>query len=91
MPPDPASAPTSAPAPAASRPVREMSLARRASFWGFASLAVLAVAFYVWWGVSFGVWIDNGVYAVFITMLLFGLAGMWLVLPDPPNPSAPGP
>ena len=44
------------------------------------------MGFYVWWGVAFGVWIDNGVYAVTITLLLFGLAGMWLVLPNPPAP-----
>jgi hypothetical protein len=68
---------------------REMSLSRRLSFWGFASLVVLAVAFYVGWGVSFGIWLDNGVYAVAITLLLFGLAGMWLVLPNPPVPSVP--
>ncbi len=77
--------------PALPEPVRfrQMSLTRRLSFWGFASLVVLAVAFYVWWGVSFGVWIDNGVYAVVITLLLFGLAGMWLVLPNPPLPASP--
>jgi hypothetical protein len=69
---------------------REMSLTRRVSFGGFASLVVLAVAFYVWWGVAFGVWIDNGVYAVVITLLLFGLAGMWLMLPNPPAPAPPG-
>jgi type VI protein secretion system component VasF len=68
-----------------------MSISRRVSFWGFAALVVLAVAFYVWWGVAFGVWIDNGVYAVTITLLLFGLAGMWLVMPNPPAPHAPGP
>ena len=66
-----------------------MSVARRATFWGFAGLVVLAVAFYVWWGVSFGVWLDNGVYAVVITLLLFGLAGKWLVQPNPPAPSPP--
>jgi type VI protein secretion system component VasF len=75
----------------AARPAATMSVARRATFWGFASLVVLAVAFYVWWGVSFGVWIDNGVYAVVITLLLFGLAGMWLVLPNPPAPAPPAP
>ncbi|MGB6500669.1 MAG: hypothetical protein WBG19_04630 [Thermoplasmata archaeon] len=64
-----------------------MSTPRRASFWGFASLVVLAIAFYVWWGLSFGVWIDNGVYAVTITLLLFGLSGMWLVMPNPPAPT----
>lgn len=68
---------------------RQMSLSRRLSFWGFASLVVLAVAFYVWWGTAFGVWIDNGVYAVVITLLLFGLAGMWLVLPNPPVSAPP--
>jgi type VI protein secretion system component VasF len=68
---------------------REMSLSRRVSFWGFAALVVLAVGFYVWWGVAFGVWIDNGVYAVVITLLLFGLAGMWLVLPNPPITAPP--
>jgi len=78
--------------PSASAPrLREMSITRKVSFWGFATLVVLAVAFYVWWGVSFGVWIDNGVYAVTITLLLFGLAGMWLVLPNPPAPPAPHP
>ena len=71
--------------------LRGMSISRRVSFWAFAMLVVLAVAFYVWWGVSFGVWIDNGVYAVTITLLLFGLAGMWLVLPNPPPPPAPHP
>jgi len=68
---------------------RPMSLPRSVSFWGFAMLVVLAVAFYLWWGLEFGVWIDNGVYAVTITLLLFGLAGMWLVLPNPPAASTP--
>jgi len=80
------SAPAVAPAP-----YRGMSVTRKASFWGFAALVVMAVTFYVWWGVAFGVWIDNGVYAVTITLLLFGLAGMWLVLPNPPVPPAPHP
>jgi hypothetical protein len=67
----------------------QMSPARRAAFWGFAGLVLLAIAFYLWWGLSFGVWLDNGVYAVFITLFLFGLAGMWLMLPNPPVPAAP--
>jgi type VI protein secretion system component VasF len=85
-----ASAEPSAPSASAPR-VRNMSITRRVSFWGFATLVVLAVALYVWWGVAFGVWIDNGEYAVVITLLLFGLAGMWLVLPNPPAPPAPPP
>jgi type VI protein secretion system component VasF len=68
---------------------RSVSLPRQVSFWGFATLVVLAVVFYLWWGLSFGVWIDNGVYAVTITLLLFGLAGMWLVLPSRPAPNPP--
>ncbi len=67
----------------------DLSVSRQVTFWAFAALVVLAVAFYVWWGVSFGVWLDNGVYAVTITLLLFGLAGMWLMLPNPPAPTAP--
>jgi len=70
---------------------RRMSFPRMVSFWGFASLVVLAVVFYLWWGLEYGVWIDNGVYAVTITLLLFGLAGMWLVLPNPPVTAAPPP
>jgi len=66
-----------------------MPLARRATFWAFAFLVILAVLFYAWWGFAFGVWIDNGVYAVVITLLLFGLAGMWLVSPNPPAPAPP--
>ncbi len=83
----------SAPSASAARPeparFRELSLPRKLTFWGFASLVVAAVAFYVWWGTFYGVWIDNGVYAVFITLFLFGLAGMWLVLPNPPVTAPP--
>lgn len=66
------------------RSVAELPFARRAQFWGFASLLILGVLFYVWWGLSFGVWIDNGVYAVMIVLVLFGLSGMWLTMPNPP-------
>ncbi|HTP56555.1 MAG TPA: hypothetical protein VML53_07870 [Thermoplasmata archaeon] len=65
-----------------------MSTPRKVTFWGFAALAILGVAFYVGWGLSFGAWLDNGVYAVTITLLGFGLAGMWLVSPNPPAPAA---
>jgi len=66
-----------------------MSTPRKATFGAFATLVILAGAFYVWWGLSYGVWIDNGVYAVVITLLGFGLAGMWLVMPNPPAPAVP--
>ena len=56
---------------------------------GFGALIVLAVVFYLWWGLLYGVWIDNGVYAVVITLLLFGVAGLWLFWPEPPTPTEP--
>ena len=66
-------------------------LHRRLAYALFAGLLALAAVFYLWWGFSFGVWIDNGVYAVVVTLALFGLVGMWLVSPDPPTaaPTAP--
>lgn len=64
-------------------------LHRRLTFAAFAGLVLLAVAFYLWWGIAFGRWLDNGVYAVTIVLLLFGLSGMWLAAPNPPTP-APG-
>lgn len=71
-------------APRLRPPVR---LARQVSFWGFAALLVAGVAFYLWWGLTFGGWLDNGVYAVTIVLVLFGLSGMWLMLPNPPAPA----
>ncbi len=79
-----------APPPVAERPpAPQFSLSRRLVFGGFGALVVLAAVFYVWWGLSYGVWLDNGVYSVVITLALFGLAGMWLVLPAPPRRSPP--
>lgn len=66
-----------------------MPVPRRVAFWGFAALVILAGVFYLWWGLSFDVWLDNGVYAVVISLLLFGLAGMWLVAPTPPALAPP--
>ncbi len=57
--------------------------------WGFGALVVLAVVFYLWWGLVYGVWLDNGVYAVVVTLLLFGAAGLWLFWPEPPAASPP--
>jgi hypothetical protein len=66
------------------RSVADLPFPKRVVFWGFALLVVLGVAFYLWWGLSFGVWIDNGVYAVVATLVLVGLSGMWLIMPNPP-------
>ncbi|MGD0718509.1 MAG: hypothetical protein ABSA15_02875 [Thermoplasmata archaeon] len=73
------------------RSVADLSATRQIAFWAFAALLVLAIVFYIWWGLSFGVWIDNGVYAVVATLAAFGLAGMWLVMPNPPPPALPPP
>ena len=67
-------------------PLSSLPLAHQVTFWGFAALLRAAIAFYLWWGLSFGVWIDNGVYAVVATLAGFGLAGMWLMLPNPTRP-----
>ena len=56
---------------------------------GFGALIVLAVVFYLWWGLVYGVWVDNGVYAVVITLLLFGVAGLWLFWPEPASATPP--
>jgi type VI protein secretion system component VasF len=85
-------APSGSPVAKPARPAApSLPLPRRIAFWGFATLVVLAGVFYLWWGLSFGVWLDNGVYAVFITLLLFGLAGMWLVAPAPASSAPPSP
>lgn len=77
------SAPPATPSPSRRPSVQTLGL------WGFGALVVLAVVFYLWWGLSYGVWVDNGVYAVVITLLLFGIAGLWLFWPEPPAPHPP--
>jgi hypothetical protein len=74
---------------APARSVLELPLHRQLVFFAFAALAILGVVFYLWWGLTFGVWIDNGVYAVVVTLVGFGLAGMWLMMPNPPAPAPP--
>ena len=38
-------------------------------------LIPLALAFWIGWGLKFGVWTDIGLYAVIIVMIGFGLIG----------------
>jgi len=71
------------------RSVAELPLYLRVQFWAAGSLVILAAVFYLSWGFAYGVWLDNGVYAVCIVLLLFGLAGMWLTMPNPPAPAPP--
>jgi hypothetical protein len=70
------------------RTVADLPLHRQVLFVLGGLLVLSGVLFVLWWGLSFGVWIDNGVYAVAVTLILFGLAGMWLVMPNPPVPLA---
>ena len=74
---------------APARSVAELPLVRRVQFWASGALVVLALVFYLSWGFAYGIWLDNGVYAVAIVLLLFGLAGMWLTTPNPPAPAPP--
>lgn len=62
------------------RPLR-LPTARQVGFFLFSLLLVAGVVFYVWWCVAFRVCIDNGVYAIVVTLVGFGLAGMWITLP----------
>jgi hypothetical protein len=83
--PDPSTAEDATPeAPAPS--IGSLPLPHRVAFGGFAALLVAALAFYLWWGLTTGVWIDNGVYSVVVTLAGFGLAGMWLMTPNPTRP-----
>ena len=87
-------APMSTPAvdaEAKSLPGEPLPLHRRLTFAAFALLIVLAVVFYLWWGLDYGRWFDNGVYAVTIVLVLFGLVGIWLITPNPPAPPPPHP
>ncbi|GEM_PF-391415 len=70
------------------RTVADLPLYRQVLFILAGVLVLLGVLFVLWWGLSYGVWIDNGVYAVAVTLIGFGLAGMWLVMPNPPVPNA---
>ncbi|HEV2165365.1 MAG TPA: hypothetical protein VGS23_00070 [Thermoplasmata archaeon] len=74
------------PPAAPSTSIASLPIAHRLAFWGFAGLVVAGLVFYLWWGLAFGVWVDNGVYAVVVTLAGFGLAGMWLMLPNPSRP-----
>jgi membrane protein YdbS with pleckstrin-like domain len=73
---------------AASR-LSDLPFHRRLLFWLSAGLVLLAGVFYFLWGVYYHGWLDNGVYAVTIVPLLFGLVGMWLILPNRPAPAPP--
>lgn len=63
--------------------VRPLSFGRRVQIAASGALIVLGLVFYVSWGIRYGGWLDNGVYAVTIVLLLFGLVGLWLTMPTP--------
>jgi hypothetical protein len=75
----------SAPGPAPPRPSRHPWTARGVAFALFVALLALAAMFYAWWCLAFHVCVDNGLYAVVVTLAGFGLAGMWVTLPPRPR------
>lgn len=59
--------------------------ARQVGFALFGLMLAAGIAFYIGWCVAFHVCLDNGVYAIVVTLSLFGLSGMWLTLPARPR------
>ncbi len=55
--------------------------ARAVGFALFLLLLILGVVFYLWWGFDYNGWLDNGVYAVTITLVALGLSGMLITAP----------
>ena len=58
-----------------------LSLWRR-HFWGrFMGFGLLSIgaAFYIVWSVLYGTWLDIGLYAFTIVLVVFGLLELWLV------------
>jgi hypothetical protein len=44
-------------------------------------LAIIAgVIFYIYWGISYGVWVDIGIYSITIVLVFSGVCGMLLSL-----------
>lgn len=62
--------------------------ARATAFALFAFMLILGVAFYLWWGITYNGWVDNGVYAVTVTLVMLGIGGMLVSAPHPPAASA---
>ena len=43
-------------------------------------LLISGVSFYLYWGTTYGVWVDIGVYSLTIVLVLFGVFGLLLSL-----------
>lgn len=43
-------------------------------------LLIAGVLFYIYWGVTYGVWADIGIYSITIVFVLAGIFGMMLSL-----------
>ena len=43
-------------------------------------LLIAGILFYIYWGITYGVWADIGIYSVTIVFVLAGLLGMLLSL-----------
>jgi hypothetical protein len=55
----------------------------------FTILALLAlisgILFYIYWGISYSVWYDPGIYSITIVFVLSGLIGILLTLYEKPE------
>ena len=43
-------------------------------------LLIAGILFYIYWGVTYGVWVDIGIYSITIVLVLAGIFGMILSL-----------
>ena len=54
------------------------------NFNGWTILSILFIiaglAFYIWWGLNYGVWMDSGIYSITIVFVLGGFFGLLLSL-----------
>ncbi|MCJ2534353.1 MAG: hypothetical protein LN364_03860 [Candidatus Thermoplasmatota archaeon] len=43
-------------------------------------LLIAGILFYIYWGITYGVWVDIGIYSITIVFVLAGIFGMLLSL-----------
>ena len=43
-------------------------------------LIIGGLAYYIYWGVRYGVWVDIGIYSITIVLVLPGIIGLFLTL-----------
>ena len=45
-------------------------------------LIIAGLAYYIYWGVRYGVWLDIGIYSITMVLVLPGIIGLFLTLMD---------